>query len=165
VPEDKPVALADFGATKTLICVTDGEQNVFREFPVGGIALTEMISQRLGCDIIEAERIKLDPGDQIDVIKDAIYPGIEDITAEIRSCMDTFKSMSMGREADTLLLSGGLVGFSGVSPLIGRLVKVEPRIFDSFGTVDSSELDPEFIGTHGHEFAVAFGLACHARDD
>lgn len=164
IAEGKAVGLVDFGASKTLITVTDGVNHVFREFPVGGINITEMVSQRVGCDMIEAERMKVEPGDKMDLVKDAIYPGIEDITAEIRACIDNFKGASGGKEVELILLSGGLVGFSGVTPLIGRLARVEARIFDSFGAVDASELDAEFIGTHAHEFSVAFGLACHARD-
>ncbi len=163
-PEGKPVGIVDFGATKTLIAISDGATNIFREFPVGGNNLTEMIAHRIGCNLAEAEKIKQNPADQIDIVKDAIYPGIEDITGEIRSCLDQFKNASQGKEAETILLSGGLVGFAGVTPLIGRLARVETRIFDSFGAVDASELDSAFIGTHAHEFAIAFGLACHARD-
>lgn len=164
VPEGTPVGLVDFGASKTMIAVTDGSSHVFREFPVGGIALTEMIATRMGCDMEEAEAIKCEPGENIETVKDAIYPGIEDITAEIRSCVDQFKGQSNGKEAGTLMLSGGLVAFPGVTPLIGNLTRLETKIFDSFGSVDASELDEEFIGSHAHEFAIAFGLASHARE-
>lgn len=160
----QPAALVDFGASKTLITVTDGNHHVFREFPFGGNKLTELIAHRMGCQMEQAEAFKLEPGDNIDVVKDAIYPGIEDITAEIRSCVDQFKGISGGREAELLLLSGGLVAFPGLTPLVGKLVRVETRIFDSFGAVDTSELDEDFVGSHAHEFAVAFGLACHAQD-
>ncbi|MCL2000542.1 MAG: type IV pilus assembly protein PilM [Planctomycetes bacterium] len=163
-PEDKPAGIVDFGASKTLIAITDGTNQVFREFPMGGIALTEMIAQRVGCDMAQAEKLKLEPGDKVDIIKDAIYPGIEDMTGEIRSCLETFKGVSGGREVQALLLSGGLVAFSGVAPLIGRMVRTETRIFDSFGAVDSSEMDSEFVDAHAHEFSIAFGLACHARN-
>ncbi|MCC8190909.1 MAG: pilus assembly protein PilM [Planctomycetes bacterium] len=164
VADEKPVGLVDFGASKTLITVTAGLNNVFSQIPVGGITLTEMVAQRLGCEMNKAEILKIEPGDQIDTIKDAIYPGLEDITAEIRSCLDTYKSISGGREVDCLMLSGGLVAFSGVSPLIGRLTKTDTRILDSFGSVDTSEIDEEIIGGHAHEYAVAFGLACHAQE-
>lgn len=164
LPEGEPAALVDFGATKTIITVTDGVNNVFREFPFGGNKLTELVAHRMGCQMEQAEAHKVDPGSNLDVIKDAIYPGIEDITAEIRSCLDQFKGVSGGREAELLLLSGGLVAFPGVTPLIGKLARIETRIFDSFGAVDSSELDEEFIGSHAHEFSIAYGLACHARE-
>ncbi len=163
-PEGKAAGIVDFGASKTLISVTDGTSHVFREFPFGGNKLTEMISHRLGCSTEDAEKAKLEPGDNIDIVKDAIYPGLEDITAEIRSCLDQFKGISGGVEAELLLLSGGLVAFPGVTPLVGRLTRMETRIFDSFGAVDASELDEEFVGSHAHEFSVAFGLACHARE-
>ncbi len=164
LPEGRPAGLVDFGASKTHITITDGTNHLFREFPMGGNNLTEMIAMRLECDIAQAEKGKLEPGDRMDVIKDAIYPGIEDMTSEIRSALDAYKGVSGGREVQTVLLSGGLVAFPGVTPLIGRLIRAETRIFDSFGSVDSSELDPEFVGTHAHEFPIAFGLACHARD-
>lgn len=164
LPDGNPVGLVDFGATKTLITVTDGTTHVFREFPVGGIALTEMIAQRIGCDMQHAETVKREPGNDMEMVKDAIYPGIEDITAEIRSCLDQYKGMSNGRKAQLVMLSGGLVAFPGVTPLIGKMARVETRIFDSFGSIDASELDEEFIGSHGHEFAIALGLASHARE-
>ena len=164
VPKGEPVGLVDFGASKTLITITDGTNHIFREFPVGGIALTEMVAQRMGCDMEQAESMKREPGEDVDTVKDAIYPGIEDITAEIRSCVEQFKGASGGKEPSVLMLSGGLVAFSGVTPLIGNLTRMETRIFDSFGAVDSSELDEEFIGSHAHEFSVAFGLACHASE-
>lgn len=164
LPEGRPAGIVDFGATKTLITVTDGTNHVFREFPFGGNKLTEMIAHRLGCSTDDAEVAKLEPGEDIETIKDAIYPGIEDITAEIRSCLDQFKGVSGGVEPELLLVSGGLIAFPGVTPLIGKLTRMETRIFDSFGAVDASELDEEFIGNHAHEFSVAFGLACHARD-
>ncbi len=164
LPEGRPAGIVDFGASKTLIAVSDGVHRVFREFPFGGNKLTEMICHRLGCSTEDAEKAKLEPGDNIDIVKDAIYPGLEDITAEIRSCLDQFKGISGGVEAELLLLSGGLVAFPGVTPLVGRLTRMETRIFDSFGAVDASELDEEFVGSHAHEFSVAFGLACHARE-
>lgn len=164
LPEGRAAALVDLGATKTLITVTDGVANVFREFPVGGNTMTEMIGQRIGCEMTEAERLKLNPGDRMEIIKDAIYPAIEDITAEIRSCLDTFKSVSAGREPGIMLLSGGIVAFSGLAPLLGRMTKLDTRIFDSFGGIDTSELDKDFLAGHAHEFPIAFGLACHARE-
>ncbi len=162
--EGQPVAIVDFGATKTLITVTDGDAYIFREFPFGGDKLTEMIAHRLGCSMDEAEKTKREPGDNLDVVKDAIYPGIEDITAEIRSCADNYRGASHGRDVELMLLSGGLVNFPGVTPLIGRLARLETRIFDSFGSVGTTELDDEFVSANAHDFIVAFGLACHAKE-
>lgn len=156
--------LIDFGAAKTLITITDGVEHVFREFPVGGDKLTEMIAHRMGLSWEEAERVKRSPGDAIETVKDAIYPGIEDITAEVRQCLERFRGVSGGREAKLLMLSGGLVAFPGVVRLVSRLTRTAARVF-GFGDVDASDLDEHFLARHGHEFAVAFGLACHARED
>lgn len=156
--------LIDFGAGKTVIAVTDGVEHVFREFPFGGDKLTEMIGHRMGLSWVEAERMKLNPGGDIETVKDAIYPGIEDITAEVRLCLERFRGVSGGREASLLMLSGGLVAFPGVVRLVSRLTRTAARVF-GFGDVDASDLDSGFLAEHGHEFAVAFGLACHARED
>ncbi|MDR1613564.1 MAG: pilus assembly protein PilM [Planctomycetota bacterium] len=161
--EGAPVAMVDFGAAKTLITVTDGDRNVFREFPLGGAALTEMVAQRLGVAMAEAETVKCAPGDQMETVKDAIYPGIEDIAGEVRSCVGSFK-MAGGRVPDLTLMSGGLVAFPGVAPLFGRLTKMEARIFDGFGSVSTFDPEDELLREHAHEFAIAFGLACRARD-
>ncbi|MCC8180851.1 MAG: pilus assembly protein PilM, partial [Planctomycetes bacterium] len=163
VPEGATVALVDFGAAKTLIAVTDGAEYLFREFPVGGTALTEMIAQRLGCGLDEAERLKLDPGEKIDTVKDAIYPGIEDITAEIRTCIENFKTVNDGRQAETTLLSGGLVRFAGIPPLIGRLTKTRAGVFNLFGAFESSDMETA-TAPYSLDYSIAFGLACHARE-
>ncbi|MCD8350380.1 MAG: pilus assembly protein PilM [Planctomycetaceae bacterium] len=163
-PAGRGVCMVDFGATKTLIAITDGSRCVFREFPFGGDKLSEMLAHRLGCEVAEAETIKRHPGDRIEMVKDAIYPGIEDIAAEVRSCQEAFVEISDGVRPDLLLASGGLVAFPGVTALFGRLTRCAASPFH-FGAVDTSELDTRFLEDHGHEFAVAFGLACHARGD
>ncbi|MDR2390780.1 MAG: pilus assembly protein PilM [Planctomycetota bacterium] len=163
-PEGKGVGIVNFGASKTLITITDGKYSVFREFPVGGIALTEMISQRVGCAMTAAEQIKLVPGDKMDLVKDAIYPGLEDIAAEIQSCLDSYKNASRGRKAEKLLLSGGLIAFPGIVALFTRMTKTEASVFNSFGPAIISKGAEGVMEAHGHEMAVAFGLACHARD-
>lgn len=164
LPEGAAAALVDFGAGKTLITVTDGTHHVFRDFPLGGDGLTEMIANRLGWSLEKAEAAKRNPEKHLDVIKDAIYPGIEDLTAEIRSCIERFRIASDGRGVDLLLLSGGLVAFPGIPALAGRMTGVETRVFDNFGGVDAEGLDAAFLDRHGHELILAFGLACHARE-
>lgn len=159
------VGVVDFGAAKTLIAVTDGARHVFREFPFGGDKLTEMIAHRLDCPQEEAEAIKRNPGERIETVKDALYPGIEDITAEVRQCLDRFRAVSGGVEAKELLLSGGLVAFPGIAPLVGRLTRTSSKLFEPFAAVDTSELDARFIREHGHLFATAFGLACQALEN
>lgn len=162
-PPGTPLCLADFGASKTLIAVTDGVNRLFYEFPVGGNTLTEMIAHRLGCGFDEAEACKLSPSGKIDMVKDAVYPGLEDVTAEIRACIGWFR-MGGGRETERVYLSGGLVGFPGVEGLIGRMLGKETQVFNPFESFATGNLDTEFLRLHAHRMAVAFGLACHADD-
>ncbi len=162
-PAGLPVGLVDFGASKTLIAVTDGASHLFREFPVGGATLTEMIAQRFACGMDRAEELKRNPGDELDTVRDAMYPGLEDIATEIRVCLEQFRKLSCGREAKRLLLSGGLLAFGGVARLVGRMTRTEARVFDPLGAADPDGAGGELPDGGAHLFAVAFGLACHAR--
>jgi type IV pilus assembly protein PilM len=159
------VCAADFGASKTLIAVTDGTHRLFREFPVGAGALAEMVERRFGCGVDRAEELLRAPGDELDTVRDAIHPGLEDITAEIRACIDSFKKQSGGNEAKRLVLSGGLAAFSGLARFVGRLTRTEARVFAFPEGVLAPGLDTEYLAGNAHLFAVAFGLACHAREE
>lgn len=163
-PSGHPRCLVDFGASKTLIVVTDGAQHLFREFPFGGVKLTEMIAHRMGRPFAQAEAIKLDPGERMDMVKDAIYPGIEDLTAEIRACLLGYKELSGGRETKQLFLSGGLAHFSGVVTLMGKMLRVQSQTLNPFAVLGTEDMDLAFLEANAHRFAVAFGLACQARN-
>ena len=157
------VVLADIGAEKTLIAATGANVNLFREFPFGGIALTEMVARRLDIGLDEAERVKCDPGERMQVVRDAIYPGIEDLAAEIRAVAEYFRTMGGGNPA-LLLVSGGLAAFPAAARVLGRLAKLRSGVFDSFGRVEADQRERDFLKAYAHEFPIAFGLACRARN-
>lgn len=159
-----PLCIVDFGATKTLIVISDGSNHLFREFPFGGVKLTEMIAHRLGVTPDEAEKVKLRPADKMDIIKDAMYPGVEDLTAEIRSCLDKYRQLSGGREVVRTFVSGGLTAFSGIVRLMGKLIWTETTVFDPFRVFGAKSLDKGFLEDNTQRFSLAFGLACHARE-
>lgn len=159
-----PWCLADFGATKTLIAVSDGNDHLFQEFPVGGDKLTEMVAHRLGMDFDEAEAVKQDPDALLDIVTDAIYPGLEDLAAEIRMCRERFQRSAGGRAVAGTYLSGGLAAFPGLVPLMGRLAGTPTALFDPFEKLKTVDMDAAFLDANRHRFAVAFGLACQARE-
>lgn len=159
-----PWCLVDFGSTKTLIVVSDGNENLFREFPVGGDKLTEMAAHRLGMDFEEAEAVKLNPDVLLDIVSDAIYPGLEDLAAEIRACHQRFQRTAGGRAVAGTFMSGGLVAYPDVVSLMGKLLFSPTALFDPFAKVKTADMDRGFLEANRHRFAVAFGLACHARE-
>lgn len=159
--ENEPAALVDFGATKTLMLAFDGARRLFREFPVGGNSLTEMLADRLGSNLDAAEEKKCKPGYDLEIVRDAIYPGLEELAAGIRAMLDAFAA-SGGTQPETLFVSGGLAGFPGIAETLGRLTRTRPRIFGGFGAVEADLFDAEFLHAYAHEFPLAFGLACHA---
>ncbi len=161
--ERQGVILADFGAAKTLLAASANGAYLFREFLFGGINLTELVADRMSISLDQAERIKCEPGEHIETVRDAVYPGIEELASEIRSLADCLKTVA-GAPAKLLLLSGGLVLFPGLVKVLGKLAKMETRAFDSFGSVMANKYDQEFLDAYIHEFPLAFGLACHARD-
>lgn len=158
-----PVCIVDFGASKTLIVVTDGVNRLFHEFPFGGSKLTEMVAHRFGCGVEEAEARKLEPGGEVETVADAVYPGVEDMAGEIRGCLGRFRRRS-GREVERVYLSGGLLGFGGVEGMMGRMLGRGVVRFDPFAAFGAGNFDAGFIRAHGHRMGVAFGMSCHAGD-
>lgn len=153
--------LIDIGAVKTLVAASDTDVHLFRELPQGGAGLTDLVARRLGIDLDEAERVKCDPGDLMETVKDAIYPGIEELAAEIRAAVDCFAMR--GGEPSRLFVSGGFAAFPGAVKALGRLVRLETRVFDTFGGVECVAADKNFFAEYAHVFPVAFGLASRAR--
>lgn len=158
-PVGQAVGLVDFGATKTLMAFTDGERSLFREYPVGGNSLTELLACRLSVGLDEAESLKCRLGDDMDTIKDVVHSGLEEVAAEIRRAAEKFVKKG-GTRPDLMVLSGGLAGFPGVVPVLSRLLRAEVKVFNTFGAVEADMYDAKFLHQYAHEFPLAFGLAC-----
>ena len=151
--------LVDVGAEKTLFIGTGNNSHLFREFPFGGNALTEMVAHRLDINLNDAERVKCDPGGKLEVVRDAMYPGIEQLGAEMRTVVEYYKTIG-GSEPGLMLISGGLAKFPDAIEVLGRLANIRTLAFDSFGKVAAESADHDFFEAYAHVFPLAFGLAC-----
>lgn len=163
IPPGTPLCLVDFGASKTLITVTDGVNRLFHEFPFGGNKLTEILAHRMGCSQEKAESLKLAPSEHMDLIKDALYPGLEDMTSEVRACLTRFRQEGR-RAVDYIFVSGGVIGFPDFTELMGRMIGKTVRAFNPFESFATGNLDAGFLQAHAHRMSVAFGLSCHAGE-
>lgn len=155
-------AIVNIGASKTLVAIGRGEEFMFREIPVAGNLLTDAIARKLEKTPNAAEAMKLSPKEEMDSVREAMFPILVELSNEIKSTIVAFKSQFM-IEAKNLLLCGGTSAFTGLNGLLSRQVDLPVQIFSTLGPVSSSQIDQDLWNERGHEFMIAFGLASRAR--
>ena len=158
------VALVDVGAAKTTITVSrDGIPLFTREIYVAGSQFTESVSLSLNLDALASDRLKGEPGEQVEQIKGAVAPRIEELANEVSLSFDFFENESESVVAG-VYLSGGSALLPGLdeslSQRLGKPVGVwQPTEGLRFG---SSQIE-ESAKTEGPKLAVAVGLAARIR--
>ena len=154
-------ALIDVGASKTDINIISGDLSEFtREVYIGGNDFTENISRKLTLDPIEVEKIKREPGDRIDEIKEAISPSLDDLQNEIQLSFDFYEN-EYDTEVNEIFLSGGGMMLPGVEE---SFTQAFSRPVTKWSAVDKLEtrlashrLDE--LKAAEHQIAIAVGLA------
>jgi type IV pilus assembly protein PilM len=157
----RTVALVDVGGTKTSInIVSDNITSFAREVPMGGEDFTNAIARRLGIESVQAETMKRDPGDQVDVVQEAMVQAIEDLGNEINLSFDFFENQFDG-EVQEVWLTGG-------SSLLPFLEESFEKIFEKRTKtwnpieglkVRADNVDVEALNQFAPQLAVAVGLA------
>ena len=157
----KVIALIDVGASKTDINIISGDVSEFtREVYIGGNDFTENISRKLTLDPVEVEKIKREPGDRADEIKEAISPSLDDLQNEIQLSFDFYEN-EYDTEVNEIFLSGGGVMLPGVEE---SFTQAFSRPVTKWSAVDKLEtrlashrLDE--LKAAEHQIAIAVGLA------
>lgn len=162
--EDQAIAFVDVGATKTSINIVQNGVSLFtREVYFGGNDFTSAISRRLNMDEAEAEALKRSPGENLDHIKDAVFPTIDDLGNELQLSFDYFESQ-YGRELDKIFLSGGGSRFSFFRESFERIFEKPTAIFNPFEGLPVAEgVDQDLLAAGGPQMAVAVGLASRIK--
>ena len=165
--DDRSVALIDVGANKTNINVLRGGSSYFtREIYLGGDDFTLAISKRLGCESHQAEMLKRDPGENVDALRDAVLPSIDDLGNEIHLSFDYFENQ-FDRPVDDVLLSGGGSLLRLVEETFERIFEKRTRYWDPTENlkIDSDNVDVDALKGNASQLAVAVGLASRVRKD
>ena len=160
--EDEIVrALIDVGAAKTSINIVKGSLSQFtRDFYVAGNDLTEMLAKRFGESAEDVERMKEDPGEALESMREALSGVMEDIGSEVRLSFDYYENQ-FDQQVQEVYLSGGSVLFPGSDQMLGEVLGLEAKIWDPLEALDTASLAPQIaeLGNASASLAVAVGLA------
>lgn len=157
----RTVALVDVGATKTSINILSDNITCFaREVPMGGQDFTNAIVRRLGIESSQAETMKRDPGDQIEVVREAMMQAIEDLGNEINLSFDFFENQFDG-EVQEVWLTGGSALLSFLEESFEKIFEKRTKTWNPIEglKVRADNVDVEALNQFAPQLAVAVGLA------
>ena len=158
-------ALVDVGASKTSVnLVRAGTSLVTREIHTGGDAFSTGLANRLGLKYGEAEALKQRPGQDLDRVRAAVTPAVDDLAAEIRLSFEYFENQfDLG--IDEVLLSGGGSRLVGLDQDLARIFDRPTSPWDPTGDmpIAAGSVDVDALREHLPELAVSIGLASRVR--
>ena len=157
----RTVALIDVGATKASINILRDNTSCFaREVPMGGQDLTNAIARRLGIEPAQAEALKRDPGDQVQVVQEACSQVLDDLGNEVNLSFDFFENQFDG-EVNEVLLTGGSVLLPFLEENLEKIFEKRTRVWNPVEglKVKSDSVDVEALNQFAPQLAVAIGLA------
>ena len=163
--EDRVMALIDIGAFKTNINVLKGHTSYFtREVYLAGNDFSDAISRRLGVDMQEAEALKVNPGDKIAEVEEAVLPALDDLGNEIHLSFDYFENQ-FDREVDQVYISGGSAGLPGLEKSFQRIFDRAIEFWDPMRDVviKGDQVDTAMLKASAPQLAIAVGLASRVR--
>ncbi len=161
VSDGKVVALVDIGASKTNINILQGGTSYFtREVYVAGADFNTHIARELSMEVDEAEALKKDPGEQADLVREAVASVLDDLCNEITLSFDFYQN-EFDREVEEVYLSGGSSGLVGLVDSLSQAFGHPTQRWDPTQMLDM-RISPKAAGdlqAKGSQFAVAVGLA------
>ncbi len=133
-----PILLIDLGATRTSFIIFSGRALRFTFFiPVSAQKLTEAISQTMGVELAEAEKLKLEYGIETKATKEggqvfeALIPSLTDLTEQIKKYLDYYQTHSAHehlpqkvKEVKQVLLCGGGANLKGLPEYFSEQLKI-----------------------------------------
>lgn len=172
--DELPVfACLDIGASGTNVITFRGDVPVFsRSLPIGGDLLTQSISQVLGVDSGEAERLKIEQaellcaGAEEDSLKvnldSAVRPVLTDLVREVRRCLEFCKLKWKDKDIDCLYITGGTAMLRGLTGFMAEQLEVRVVLGNPV-TCLADIVDPDTFNNYQPKvspiFSVAMGLA------
>ena len=114
----------------------------------------------------QAEQLKRQPGDNIEALRDAVLPTIDDLGNEIHLSFDYFENQ-FDQPVDDVFLSGGGVALPLVAETFEKIFEKRTRHWDPIEhlRVDDDAVDVDALRANAGQLAIALGLACRLRKD
>lgn len=163
----KIVALVDIGASKVNVHIIKGDNSFFaRESYKAGEDVTDAISKKFGVEMKDAEQIKLNPGDDLLKVLEAIETVVFDLCNDVKSSIDYFEAQYDAQVDEVLVTGGG----SNTPGLLENLEKTLQKKITKWSPLDffDKELSAESEKTateSGSQSAIALGLAARIAEE
>lgn len=162
---DKSVVLiVEIGDSTTDITISDnGIPSFSRSVDVGGISITQGISEKSSMEMEMAEQFKYDLGISSLNNEDAEIPkAIEEIIApivnEIKYAINLYQNKD-NKKVEKIILSGGSALLVNLSNYLSKVLDIKVILGDPWDRINhSEEIDP-LLNEIGPKLAVAAGLA------
>lgn len=164
-PKKENVALVDIGASKMNInIISEGVSVVARDVVVGSRQLTEQIQSTFDLEFEEAEALKLGhtpAGDKQQQIEEIFSTTCTQWVLEIKKAIDLYHANNTDAPLTRLVLSGGGSKVSGLIDFLANETGLTVELFNPFTnmTVNSKQIDPDYLKNIGPEMAIATGIA------
>lgn len=159
--------IVDFGAGSTKISVVEGDKTTFtRELRQSGIGCTQLLSERLGVSLVEAEKLKINDGQN-----DGVYPIISEFSQslidEISRTLDFVATQNTDATLQGVYICGGGSKLIGLSETMAERLSIPVNRLNPIHNVSGSgkKMNTEAIREMNYLGAVAVGLALRQAGD
>ncbi|MCA9406956.1 MAG: type IV pilus assembly protein PilM [Candidatus Omnitrophica bacterium] len=160
-----PAAILDMGEFVSSLTIINNKVPRFsRDIYIGGRDLTKRISNALGVDFKEAERLKRDPGEKLDEVTSACDAVLANIVQEMALSLDYFTTEG-NDEVATVYLTGGASMFKGVRKGLEANLNIKVQRWDPLKPVHIPEnQQSEELQKNSFKLGVALGLSLYQDD-
>lgn len=159
------VAILEMGeSVSNLIILVDNQPRFTRDLFIGGQELTKRMSNVLGISVEEAEKLKVNPGSQIQEVLAACDSVLVNLISEIRLSFDYFTTEN-NAPISKLFLTGGASLLEGLRDLFSKNLDIPVERWDPIASLKiASGLSVEDIRKNSSYLGVALGLALYHHD-
>jgi|CXWL01.1.fsa_nt_gi type IV pilus assembly protein PilM len=169
--QEELVALVNVGASVMNVNILKGGTSVFtRDISLGGNRYTEALQRKMGLNYLEAEEVKRThqrEGFEEDVVLSVLEDVNAEVASEIARSVDYFRTTSLEREIQKIVLCGGSAQVAGLAQQLSDRMGLEVEMADPFRHIDVSGLglDPDQLIETAPLAAVGVGLALRTLGD
>lgn len=165
-PGESAAALFDMGeAVSNLTVLVDKLPRFTRDIFIGGRDYTKMISNVLGVNAEEAEKLKRQPGGKSEQVIAACESALMNMIQELKLSFDYFTT-ERNCDIKRLLLTGGGSMLSGIESILAKSFDIKVDRWDPVSLLKLSETlsSDEELREHSIRLGVAVGLALYRYD-
>ncbi len=167
--EEAPILILDLGALGVKYYLI--EKGIIRGSHIvnkGSELLTESLSQGLGVEFKEAEKIKRNLATLKDVDKKTVFDifslTLDSIWSEGKSFISNYER-KYGKHISKCILTGGGVALFGFSEMAEKGLGMKVEMGDPFSKVETPAYLASMLRTTGLEFSVAVGVALRKLEE